>query len=187
MNKIRKLEIVQMAEHIVRESTAEEIGYIGVLLWSVVKDGRDELSVKEIEEIQEMVDDPEDVRFPDIVEQFLLGISNNPEEVRYFVSIMQNNIMKELEENDRITAEEIEELRNFFTVDYLKECCLDTEKQNIKILITAVVFDDIIQFEEYKGISRKICDLITQLPLETIVHVGDAMCDAYSIIYEYDF
>ena len=187
MNKTRELEIAQMAEHIVGELTAEEIGFVGVLLWSVVKEHEDELSDKEIRKIQKMAQNQRNTELPIQVKRFLLSISNNPDEVRYFVLIMQNKIIKELEENDRITAEEIEELRNFFTVDYLKECCLDKEKQNLKILITAVVFDDIIQFEEYKGISRKICDLITQLPLETIVHVGDAMCDAYSIIYEYDF
>ena len=100
---------------------------------------------------------------------------------------MQNNIVRELEENDRIAVEEIEKLRDFFTVESLNECRLNKEKKAIRILITAVVFDEIIQFEEYRGISGRICDLITELPLESIVDMGDAMCETYSIIYEYDF
>ena len=187
MNKTRKLEIDKMAENIVRELTAENIGLIGVMLWSVVKDCGDKLSANEIREIREMADDPKDNDLPEPVKQFLSSISNNPDEVKYFVSKIQNKIIEKLEKGNQITAEEVEELREFFTVDSLKVRHLDTEKQNIKILITAVAFDDVIQFENYKGISRKICDLITELPLESIVHMGDAMCEAYSIIYEYNF
>ena len=187
MNKTRKLEIDKMAENIVRKLTAENIGLIGVMLWSVVKDCGDKLSANEIREIREMADDPKDNDLPEPVKQFLSSISNNPDEVKYFVSKMQNNIVRELEENDRIAVEEIEKLRDFFTVKSLAECCLNKEKQAIRILITAVVFDEIIQFEEYRGISGRICDLITELPLESIVDMGDAMCEAYSIIYEYDF
>ena len=157
------------------------------MLWSVVKDCGDKLSANEIREIREMADDPKDNDLPESVKQFLSSISNNPDEVKYFVSKMQNNIIRELEENDRIAVEEIEKLRDFFTVESLAECRLNKEKQAIRILITAVVFDEIIQFEEYRGISGRICDLITELPLESIVDMGDAMCEAYSIIYEYDF
>ena len=185
MNQKRKLEIDKMAEGVVKDLTPYKIGYIGILLWSIIEDGKDELSNGEIKEIRMIANDSEDDILPMQVKKFLLSISNNIEEMKYFISRMQNNIIRKLEQNEEISAEEIERLRGLFTVESLKKYCVNRRSRAIRILVTAVAFDNFIQFEEYQGISKKICDLITELPMETIVHIDDAICEAYSIIYDF--
>ena len=181
-------EISKMAENIVKKLTPESIGHIGELFWSVVIEGKDDLSSEELREIETIANDPEDDAFPEPVKQFLLTIINNPIETKYFVSKMQECIVKDIEEDQRVSDDEIEQVRDFFTIESLKNlrnCCSNRSNDNIKKLIIAVLLDEVITFEECPGISGRICELFEEIPQENVEEVAEVMFEAYNIIYDF--
>lgn len=182
MNETRKLEIDTMVQSITKNLEPEKIGFIGVLLWSIVKKESEKLSSKEIEEIEKIANDPDDDYFPECVKKFLLEISNNPAEIKYFVSQMQNNIIKELESCNEISCEEIERLRDFFSMETLEKLNINRQDKNIRILIIAVCFDKTIPFEENRGLSEKIDNLIKEIPIEDINDIAESFGNAFHMI-----
>lgn len=163
MNQKRKENIDANVKAMLKNCSTDEIGFLGILLTDVIqkreefmKIGRDSLS--------SMLVDPNEEFFKGNERQFLLEIIYNEEELQYFVSSMQKNIVEELEtEENKFSDEDIEKLRDFFTLETLENLKVNKQNLQIKKLITALWFNENIIIEECYGISGQIYDLIEKI------------------------
>ncbi len=159
----RKKDIDENVKKILKNTSTDEIGFLGILLTDVIQK-REKLLELEKESLISMLYDPNEEFFKDDEKQFLSEILNNEEELQYFVSAMQKNIVKKLEdEENTFSDEDIEKLRDFFTLEALED--LKVDKQNIQIrkLIIAVWCDENVIIEECYGISEQINELIEKI------------------------
>lgn len=163
MNQKRKENIDANVKAMLKNCSTDEIGFLGILLTDVIQKrekfmeiGRDSLS--------SMLVDPNEEFFKGNERQFLLEIIYNEEELQYFVSSMQKNIVEELEtEENKFSDEDIEKLRDFFTLETLENLKVNKQNLQIKKLITALWFNENIIIEECYGISGQIYDLIEKI------------------------
>lgn len=163
MNQKRKEEINSNVKAMLKNCSTDEIGLLGVLLTDVIQK-KEEIRNFERDNLMSMLVDPDEEFFKGEENQFLFEILSNEKELQYFVSSMQKNIVKELEaEENKFPDEDIEKLRDFFTLETLEN--LNVNKQNLQIrkLLIALWCDEKIIIEECCGISGQIDDLIKKI------------------------
>lgn len=69
----------------------------------------------------------------------------------------KKNIIKQLQSEENIFSDEdIEKLRDFFTLEVLENCNANKKNSQIRKLIIALWCDRIVIFEECPGISKDI-------------------------------
>lgn len=159
----RKKDIDENVKKILKNTSTDEIGFLGILLTDVIQK-REKLLELEKESLISMLYDPNEEFFKDDEKQFLSEILNNEEELQYFVSAMQKNIVKKLEdEENTFSDEDIEKLRDFFTLEALEDLKVDRQNIQIRKLIIAVWCDENVIIEECYGISEQINELIEKI------------------------
>lgn len=159
----RKKDIDENVKKILKNTSTDEIGFLGILLTDVIQK-REKLLELEKESLISMLYDPNEEFFKDHEKQFLSEILNDEEELQYFVSAMQKNIVKKLEdEENTFSDEDIEKLRDFFTLEALEDLKVDRQNIQIRKLIIAVWCDENVIIEECYGISEQINELIEKI------------------------
>lgn len=163
MNQKRKENIDANVKAMLKNCSTDEIGFLGILLTDVIQK-REEFMELERDSLSSMLVDPNEEFFKGNERQFLLEIIYNEEELQYFVSSMQKNIVEELEtEENKFSDEDIEKLRDFFTLETLENLKVNKQNPQIKKMITALWFNENIIIEECYGISGQIYDLIEKI------------------------
>lgn len=163
MNQKRKENIDANVKAMLKNCSTDEIGFLGILLTDVTQK-REEFMEIGRDSLSSMLVDPNEEFFKGNERQFLLEIIYNEEELQYFVSSMQKNIVEELEtEENKFSDEDIEKLRDFFTLETLENLKVNKQNLQIKKLITALWFNENIIIEECYGISGQIYDLIEKI------------------------
>ena len=163
MNQKRKENIDANVKAMLKNCSTDEIGFLGILLTDVIQK-REEFMEIGRDSLSSMLVDPNEEFFKGNERQFLLEIIYNEEELQYFVSSMQKNIVEELEtEENKFSDEDIEKLRDFFTLETLENLKVNKQNLQIKKLITALWFNENIIIEECYGISGQIYDLIEKI------------------------
>lgn len=159
----RKKDIDENVKKILKNTSTDEIGFLGILLTDVIQK-REKLLELEKESLISMLYDPNEEFFKEHEKQFLSEILNDEEELQYFVSAMQKNIVKKLEdEENTFSDEDIEKLRDFFTLEALEDLKVDRQNIQIRKLIIAVWCDENVIIEECYGISEQINELIEKI------------------------
>ena len=163
MNQKRKENIDANVKAMLKNCSTDEIGFLGISLTDVIQK-REEFMEIGRDSLSSMLVDPNEEFFKGNERQFLLEIIYNEEELKYFVSSMQKNIVEELEtEENKFSDEDIEKLRDFFTLETLENLNVNKQNLQIKKLITALWFNENIIIEECYGISGQIYDLIEKI------------------------
>lgn len=163
MNQKRKENIDANVKAMLKNCSTDEIGFLGILLTDVIQK-REEFMEIGRDSLSSVLVDPNEEFFKGNERQFLLEIIYNEEELQYFVSSMQKNIVEELEtEENKFSDEDIEKLRDFFTLETLENLKVNKQNLQIKKLITALWFNENIIIEECYGISGQIYDLIEKI------------------------
>lgn len=163
MNQKRKENIDANVKAMLKNCSTDEIGFLGISLTDVIQK-REEFMEIGRDSLSSMLVDPNEEFFKGNERQFLLEIIYNEEELQYFVSSMQKNIVEELEtEENKFSDEDIEKLRDFFTLETLENLKVNKQNLQIKKLITALWFNENIIIEECYGISGQIYDLIEKI------------------------
>lgn len=163
MNQKRKENIDANVKSMLNNCSTDEIGFLGILLTDVIQK-REEFMKLERDSLSSMLVDPNEEFFKGNERQFLLEIIYNEEELQYFVSSMQKNIVKELEtEENKFSDEDIEKLRDFFTLKTLENLNVNKQNPQIRKLIIALWCNENIIIEECYGISGQIDDLIEKI------------------------
>ena len=164
MNQKRKENIDANVKSMLNNCSTDEIGFLGILLTTDVIQKREEFMKLERDSLSSMLVDPNEEFFKGNERQFLLEIIYNEEELQYFVSSMQKNIVKELEtEENKFSDEDIEKLRDFFTLKTLENLNVNKQNPQIRKLIIALWCNENIIIEECYGISGQIDDLIEKI------------------------
>ncbi len=164
MDQKRKKNIDANVKSILKNCSVDEIQFLGLLLTDVIQ--KSEGDIREFNQISimEMLQDSEEEYFKGDENKFLSEIIWNKEELQYFVSQMQKNIIKQLQSEENIFSDEdIEKLRDFFTLEVLENCNANKKNSQIRKLIIALWCDRIVIFEECPGISKDINELILKL------------------------
>ncbi len=163
MNQKRKENIDANVKAMLKNCSTDEIGFLGILLTDVIQKREEFMEIGQ-DSLSSMLVDPNEEFFKGNERQFLLEIIYNEEELQYFVSSMQKNIVEELEtEENKFSDEDIEKLRDFFTLETLENLKVNKQNLQIKKLITALWFNENIIIEECYGISGQIYDLIEKI------------------------
>lgn len=163
MKEKRKEEINSNVKAILKNHSTDEIGFLGILLTNVIQK-REEIMELERDSLMSMLADPDEEFFKGEENQFLFEILSNEKELQYFVSSMQKNIVKELEaEENKFPDEDIEKLRDFFTLETLENLNVNKQNPQIRKLLIALWCDEKIIIEECHGISGQIDDLIKKI------------------------
>lgn len=163
MKEKRKEEINSNVKAILKNHSTDEIGFLGILLTNVIQK-REEIMELERDSLMSMLADPDEEFFKGEENQFLSEILSNEKELQYFVSSMQKNIVKELESGEsKFSDEDIEKLRDFFTLETLENLNVNKQNPQIRKLLIALWCDEKIIIEECHGISGQIDDLIKKI------------------------
>lgn len=163
MKQKRKEEINSNVKAMLKNYSTDEIGFLGILLTDVIQK-KEEIRKLERDSLMSMLADPDEEFFKGEEKQFLSEILSNEKELQYFVSSMQKNIAKELEaEENKFPDEDIEKLRDFFTLETLENFNVNKQNPQIRKLIIALWCNENIVIEECHGISGKIDDLIEKI------------------------
>jgi len=163
MKEKRKEEINSNVKALLKNHSTDEIGLLGVLLTDVIQK-KEEIRELERDSLMSMLADPDEEFFKGEENQFLSEILSNEKELQYFVSSMQKNIVKELEaEENKFPDEDIEKLRDFFTLETLENLNVNKQNPQIRKLIIALWCNENIVIEECHGISGQIDDLIEKI------------------------
>ena len=163
MTEKRKENINANVEYMLKNCSSEEIGFLGMLLTDIIRK-REKSSDFEKGYLMEILSDPNEGFFKGNENQFLSEILHNEEELQYFVSAMQKNIVKKLEDEETtFSDEDIEKLRDFFTLEALENLKADKKNMQIRKLIIALWCNENIIIEECYGISGQINELIGKL------------------------
>ena len=96
MNQKRKENIDANVKALLKNYSTDEIGFLGIL-WTNVIQKRDKFMEIGRNSLSSMLVDPKEEFFKGNERQFLLEIIYKEEELQYFVSSMQKNIVEELE------------------------------------------------------------------------------------------
>lgn len=163
MKEKRKEEINSNVKALLKNHSTDEIGLLGVLLTDVIQK-KEEIRKLERDSLMSMLADPDEEFFKGEENQFLFEILSNEKELQYFVSSMQKNIVKELEaEENKFPDEDIEKLRDFFTLETLGNLNINKQNPQIRKLLIALWCDEKIIIDECYGISGQIDDLIKKI------------------------
>lgn len=163
MNQERKENINANVKLMLKNCSVDEIGFLGILLTNVIQKRR---KMEELEQrnLMLMLCDQDEKFFKGDENQFLLRIIYNEEELQYFVSSMQKNIVEELEtQENRFSDEDIERLRDFFTLETLENLNVNKQNTQIRKLIIALWCNENVIIEECYGISEQIDELIGKI------------------------
>lgn len=163
MNQKRKEKINEHVKAMLKNCSTDEIGFLGILLTDVIQK-KEEIMKLERDSLISILADPDEEFFKGEENQFLSEVLNNEKELQYFVLSMQKNIVKELESGEnKFSDEDIEKLRDFFTLETLENLKVNKQNPQIRKLIIALWCNENIIIEECYGISGQIDDLIEKI------------------------